>query len=426
MSVKKSNILYTLFLLGLVPIIIIVFASFVTANSDKDHTIDYNKIFKIEDYNIKINNAILVTDTNQFYFTFNYKTTIASTEWTEPEIISVKTGYNNNKEFYIEHEADMAKYFVAVDMEKKFEFVQINVVTTTPEKKLPDTVDEFGDTVEGKLIEAKRSEQYIRIDYDDILKLTTDQKAKNSTTKAASLDPVDEIVETGVVVTTTAPTLTSEIPPEQSMLTASVSQSSKQETVSDTKQTTAQAVTAPPVTVTQTQTVTQKTQSATQTQSSKDTTKQTSKDTSKQTSKDTSKQTTKDTTKQTTKNTTKQTTKDTTEQATSEITETKPPVTKTSETVTSDLNIIHVYSIKLETGFAQNNVLLSAGKSATVKAIVLPDNATDRSVTWKSNKPEIATVDSNGKITAVSPGKAIISCYTNDKNLQAACMVTVV
>lgn len=417
MSAKKSNILYTLFLLGLVPIIIIVFASFISANNDKNYTIDYNKIFKIEDYNIKINNAILVTDTNQFYFTFNYKKTITGTEWTEPEIISVKTGYNNNKEFFVEHEADMAKYFVAVDMEKQFEFVQINVITTTPEKKLPDTVDEFGDTIEGKLIEAKRSEQYIRIDYDDILKLTTDQKVKYSTTKAASLDPVDEVVETGVVVTTTTPP-TSEIPPEQTTSISSAVQTSsseQQETATDAKQTTAQTVTEPPVTVTQkTQTVTQRTQSATQTQSSRDTTKQTTKET------------TKETTKQTTQETTKQTTKETTKQTTSEVTETKQPVTKASETVvTTSSDIIHVYSIRLETGYAQNNVLLSVGKSATVTAVVLPENATDRTVTWKTNRSDIATVDSNGRITAVSPGKAIISCYTNDKNLQAACMVTV-
>ena len=416
MSAKKSNVLYALFLISIIPVIILVFGSFANSRKNKNFTIDYNKIFKIEDYNIKINNAILVTDTNQFYFTFNYKANRSNTEWSIPEIVNVRTGYKNNKDYFIEHEAEFAKYYIAVDMEKQFDFVQINVVTTTPEKQMPDKVDEFGDTIKGEVIEAKRSEQYIRIDYDDIIKLTTDQKMKYSTTKAQNLEPPDEVIETGVVVTT-IPISDVDIPSEKSYssLDGSISTSettSARTTSETTKQTTAPTVTDRPATQTQiTQTYTQPPQTV---KTSENTSKQTTKETTKSTQKDTTlstKETTKQTTIQTTKETTKQTTKET---------------IQTSETVSStSIDVIHVNSIRLDTGYAQNNVILSVGNSATVSAVVLPENATDRSVVWKSNRPDIAVVDSKGTITAVSKGKAIISANTTDGGLQAACMVTV-
>ena len=55
----------------------------------------------------------------------------------------------------------------------------------------------------------------------------------------------------------------------------------------------------------------------------------------------------------------------------------------------------------------------------------VPDNAINKNVKWESNRPDIATVDSNGNVTAVSKGKAIITATTEDKGLKASCMITV-
>ena len=57
---------------------------------------------------------------------------------------------------------------------------------------------------------------------------------------------------------------------------------------------------------------------------------------------------------------------------------------------------------------------------------VLPTDATDKSVTWTSDKPKIATVDKNGKVTALKAGTATITSTANDGSGKSAkCVITV-
>ena len=62
--------------------------------------------------------------------------------------------------------------------------------------------------------------------------------------------------------------------------------------------------------------------------------------------------------------------------------------------------------------------VLTVGNTVTVTATVTPDTATNASVTWSSSDEAIATVDSEGKITAVAPGTATITA-TSDSNPDA-------
>lgn len=80
----------------------------------------------------------------------------------------------------------------------------------------------------------------------------------------------------------------------------------------------------------------------------------------------------------------------------------------------------HVTSVSL------NNPKLEfyAGESSTLTATVLPSDASDKSVTWSSSNTSVASV-SNGKVTAVSPGTAVIKVKTNDSSKEASCTVTV-
>ena len=55
-----------------------------------------------------------------------------------------------------------------------------------------------------------------------------------------------------------------------------------------------------------------------------------------------------------------------------------------------------------------------------------PSDATDKTVSWKSSNTSVATVDQNGKVTAVNAGSAVITVTTNDGSKTATCKVTVV
>ena len=70
--------------------------------------------------------------------------------------------------------------------------------------------------------------------------------------------------------------------------------------------------------------------------------------------------------------------------------------------------------------------VLTVGNTVTVTATVIPDTATNASVTWTSSDEAIATVDSEGKITAVAPGTATITAVSDSNpDANAAYAVTV-
>ena len=68
---------------------------------------------------------------------------------------------------------------------------------------------------------------------------------------------------------------------------------------------------------------------------------------------------------------------------------------------------------------------LTENRTATLTATVLPDNATNKDVTWSSSDSTVATVDESGKVTAIAPGEATITVATVDGNHTATCTVTV-
>ena len=63
--------------------------------------------------------------------------------------------------------------------------------------------------------------------------------------------------------------------------------------------------------------------------------------------------------------------------------------------------------------------------SETLTAIVLPDNATYKSVSWASSNESVATVDASGNVMAISIGTTTIKVYSADASTAALCEVAV-
>ena len=68
---------------------------------------------------------------------------------------------------------------------------------------------------------------------------------------------------------------------------------------------------------------------------------------------------------------------------------------------------------------------ITVGKTDTLTATVSPEGATNKAVTWSSDKPSVATVSDTGFVTAVAEGTAKITVTTVDGSMTATCNVTV-
>lgn len=65
------------------------------------------------------------------------------------------------------------------------------------------------------------------------------------------------------------------------------------------------------------------------------------------------------------------------------------------------------------------------GQQFWLNATVLPENADNKIVTWSSTDTKLATVDKDGKVTAVNPGIVTIIATNTDTGLTGFCVVTI-
>ena len=79
-----------------------------------------------------------------------------------------------------------------------------------------------------------------------------------------------------------------------------------------------------------------------------------------------------------------------------------------------------------EITLSESSFTLQVNESRTITASVIPDNATNKNVTWSSSNNSIATVDQTGKVTAKAIGSCTITCSSTDgSGVKAECEVTV-
>ena len=103
-------------------------------------------------------------------------------------------------------------------------------------------------------------------------------------------------------------------------------------------------------------------------------------------------------------------------------------------TILLSVSLIATYSCKkekdksvavTEVRLDKTATTLVEGDTEELMATVMPENATDKGIEWKSDNESVATVSQTGLVTALKDGSATITVITNDGGFRASCEVTV-
>lgn len=74
----------------------------------------------------------------------------------------------------------------------------------------------------------------------------------------------------------------------------------------------------------------------------------------------------------------------------------------------------------------KSNITIEIGKIIAIEAKIKPENATNKNIFYYSSNPDIASIDSNGILTAKSKGTVLITAKTEDGGYSASCIINVV
>ena len=97
---------------------------------------------------------------------------------------------------------------------------------------------------------------------------------------------------------------------------------------------------------------------------------------------------------------------------------------------------VYVYGAEIEVTYTTGNVAVTGvdipstvsvevGSTTQLTATMSPSNATSQNVSWSSGNTSVATVASDGTVTGVSAGTAVITVTTADGNYTDTCTITV-
>lgn len=75
--------------------------------------------------------------------------------------------------------------------------------------------------------------------------------------------------------------------------------------------------------------------------------------------------------------------------------------------------------------FAQAEIVMAIGSTATISATVLPENTTDKSLVWTSSQPSVVSVDAKGTVKALKAGTASITAIAKDSKVKNTLKVQV-
>lgn len=391
--------------------LVLFFTSYIWIGDDRKLMDDgYNQTMNLNSWEIKVSGAKYHKENSTLTLSF-FKKEKTIGQSSTPTLDKITLGNLSGEVLEFTTQANATNEYgtdiTVYDVPSDFYYIRLYISSTTFDVEVPDTIDEFGNVISYPIKKGKKKEIWINVDYRcaDFEKENVGVNATVSTATSASTD-----------ITTTAPGTTT----QTTVITTAPSISSGTETTVYktanssliTSNTEPFVTTIKPFTTTLKPIVTSKpgtttTHIITTTVKPGTTTKKPITTTGPIT-----------TTKPIT--TSKPVTTTTEATTTTKPATTTKPITTTTQATTTMPSVINVNTIQMG-----QNIALSVGSSTSVTPTILPTNATDKRVTWSSNRPDIASVDSNGNITAHASGKAIITATTVDGGLSASCMVTV-
>ncbi len=74
---------------------------------------------------------------------------------------------------------------------------------------------------------------------------------------------------------------------------------------------------------------------------------------------------------------------------------------------------------------SKTDMMLAKGESHTLIATISPADAAVKDVVWRSADEDVATVDENGVVTAIAPGRTVVTATSVDRCISASCTVAV-
>lgn len=405
-SPKKSNKIYAVFTILSVIIFALFFSSSAIANANTPSVSSYyDEIIRLNDMNIKVTNASFHDKIVEL--TLKCKLMSSFSTQLYPKVTKVTfDGLSNEYKFETgEKVDDYSQCITVLNPPEKFEFMKVVVSSSMPDTIVEDSYNEFGELVKGKTVKGKVYSATVIIDKkdmankhieiipahkDDSLPDEFDTMTLATTTTFASAATSNTSAAT-TTATTSATTITTTKIDHEGEQAHAVNQTTTEENNHDGEQAYNQNQNyddgdnhyGEPA-YNPNQTYTQE------------------------------------------NNHDGEQAYNTNQTATGiPQTTTGAAVMRTTTTRQTTQAVVHCSGIKLITDFENNNILLEINKSSVIKAEVTPSSSADKSVRWSSNREDIAKVDDNGKVTAVSKGKAIITATTSDGGLTASCMVTV-
>ena len=356
-------------------------------------SLNYNQTVTLGDYYVMLNNAAYDSEQKKFVCDMYIKCKKPGTTDTVPTIYSVASGENLDEFKKYELSALPNEYgqtLTVLGVPSEAQYVRVYLESITPEYKLPDKTDAFGNIIEGEVVPAVN--RYLEV----VINLSGLAQSQGAVS-------TDFNTETEATEISQTPLDTSEKFPEPS--------EPSKTTISTTETT-----------------ISKQTTSVTTTTAKKPTTTTTA--TTKKPMVTTSKKpatTTTTTTKAKTTTTAKKTTTTTTTTTAKKTTTTTKAKTTTTTTTTIITGEVIPTGLKISCPVAVNGVItLNVGGSAQLTAEFTPADVTDKSVVWNSRRPEVVTVDKYGKLTAVGKGTTTVSCETVNGRFKVAIMVKVV